>query len=89
MARYSVVLIPEPEEGGYSVIVPLLPGCYTQGETRAEALANVRKAIAGHLEALAGSGEEAPEELRPLILERVEVDPEPPGHTVAAEQRSP
>ena len=39
------------EEGGYWAEVPALPGCVTQGETRAELEANLREAVAGWLEA--------------------------------------
>lgn len=46
---YTVKLIPE-EEGGGSVMVPGLPGCYSQGETREEALENVKEAIQLYLE---------------------------------------
>ena len=42
--RYSVVLEPD-EDGGFTVIVPSLPGVVTQGETVAEALENARDAI--------------------------------------------
>lgn len=48
---YVVQLIAE-DEGGYSVLVPGLPGCVSQGETREEALANVREAIGLYLEAV-------------------------------------
>ena len=41
---YSVVLEPDPD-GGYVAIAPAFPGCYSQGETVEEALANVREAI--------------------------------------------
>lgn len=47
--RYAVRLIPE-EEGGYSVIVPGLPGCCSQGETREEALTSLVEAIELYLE---------------------------------------
>lgn len=47
--QYLVKLIPE-EEGGFSVLVPGLPGCVSQGETREEALENIRDAIQGYLE---------------------------------------
>ncbi len=41
---YKVVI--EGEAGaGYSVYVPALPGCASQGETIAEAMANIKKAI--------------------------------------------
>ena len=46
---YRVRLIPE-DEGGYSAIVPALPGCVSQGETEREALKNVELAIAEYLE---------------------------------------
>ncbi len=74
--KYSVVLIPEPEEGGYSVMVPLLPGCFTQGETVEEALANARDAIEVHLRGMAIDGDEIPEEHASLILTQVSVTPE-------------
>ncbi len=42
--KVDVVLEPS-EEGGYTVIVPTLPGCISEGDSREEALANVREAI--------------------------------------------
>ncbi|MGI8552413.1 MAG: type II toxin-antitoxin system HicB family antitoxin [Dehalococcoidia bacterium] len=74
MQRYSVVLIPEPDEGGYSVIVPLLPGCATQGETVEAALANAQDAIAGYLQSLIAHGDYIPEEQIPAFLVQVEVN---------------
>jgi antitoxin HicB len=55
--EYELVLIPEGE-GGYSVTVPALPGCVSQGETREEALAMIREAIEGYLESLEAHGDE-------------------------------
>jgi antitoxin HicB len=49
--EFEVVLQPE-EEGGFSVSVPALPGCHTQGETHDEALAMAKDAIEGYLEVL-------------------------------------
>ena len=66
--RYTVVLTPEMEDGGYSVSVPALPGCHTQGETVEEALANAREAIRLYLEDVIASGEEVPQErVRPEL----------------------
>jgi len=48
----SVVIYQEPK-GGFSVEVPALPGCFTEGDTLDEAVANAREAIAGYLEAVA------------------------------------
>ena len=46
----------------YSVRVPSLPGCYSQGLTAEEALANAEEAIAGHIAALEEIGSPIPEE---------------------------
>ena len=73
MARYTVVLTPEHEEGGYSVRVPVLPGLSTQGDTYDEAIANARSAIAFHLECLVQEGETIPEETAAPHLVAVEV----------------
>lgn len=82
MRRYTVVLYPEPEEGGYSVIVPLLPGCVTQGETLDEALANAREAIALHPRGLERSGDFIPEEDVPPWTGTVEVPAAEPASAV-------
>ena len=47
--RFRVVLEPA-EEGGYTVYVPSLPGCISEGDTREEALKNIREAIELYLE---------------------------------------
>ena len=60
--KYTV-LIEKNEEGGYTVIVPSLPGCITQGDTWQEAIANAREAIVGYVEALKDIGKPVPVEL--------------------------
>ncbi len=72
MKRYTVVLIPEPDEGGYSVSVPALPGLFTQGDTKEEALDAVREAIGFQLECLAEEGEPVPDG-DGVLVEQVEV----------------
>ena len=47
--RYTVVLEKE-SDGGFVAHVPALPGCVSQGDSRAEALANIREAIELYLE---------------------------------------
>lgn len=46
--RYDIVLIKSAE--GYAVHCPALPPCWSQGNTRAEALANIQDAIAEYLD---------------------------------------
>ena len=60
-----------PEEGGYSVSVPALPGCTSQGETREEALVMIREAIGLYLESLDTHGDPLP---GPIEIERVTVE---------------
>ncbi len=49
--KLRVVLEPS-EEGGYTVYVPSLPGCISEGESKEEALANIREAIELYLESV-------------------------------------
>ena len=44
------VVLEASEEGGFTVYVPSLPGCISEGETEEEALANIREAIELYLE---------------------------------------
>jgi len=57
------VLIEKNEDGGYTVTVPALPGCITQGDTIEEAISNAKEAIAGHIEALRTLGRPIPAEV--------------------------
>ncbi len=72
MRRYTVVLM--PEEDSYAVVVPVLPGVATQGETVPEALAAARDVIRTHLASLAADDEEIPEEEGPALVCVVDVD---------------
>jgi predicted RNase H-like HicB family nuclease len=47
--KIRVVLEPS-DEGGYTAIVPALPGCISEGDTREDALANIHEAIELYLE---------------------------------------
>jgi predicted RNase H-like HicB family nuclease len=47
--KIRVILEPS-DEGGYTVIIPALPGCISEGNTREEALCNIQEAIALYLE---------------------------------------
>jgi predicted RNase H-like HicB family nuclease len=71
--RYTVLLTPDQDEGGYAVRVPLLPGLHTQGNTYDEAMQNAREAIAFHLECLKAEGEPIPEELAAPQLATVDL----------------
>ncbi len=70
--KVKVILHPE-KEGGYSVAIPALPGCVSCGDTPEEALANVREAAAGMIEAMNEQNPFDPEDRSPQD-EVVEID---------------
>ena len=69
--KYRIVIEPD-EDGAFVAEVPALPGCISQGPTRAEAVENAREAITAYLESLKLHGEPAPP---PITEEIVEVGP--------------
>ncbi|MHB1012389.1 MAG: type II toxin-antitoxin system HicB family antitoxin [Desulfobacteria bacterium] len=58
--KLRVVLEPS-DEGGYTAIVPALPGCISEGDTREEALANIMEAISLYVEPVEDDLDFAPE----------------------------
>jgi antitoxin HicB len=67
---FTLVLDPDEEEGGYTVTVPALPGCITQGESLDEALAMAKDAIQSYLASLEAHGEPIPIDPLGEALER-------------------
>lgn len=65
---FPVVLLPQPE-GGYFVQCPSLPGCYSQGDTVEQAIANIREAIELALEDLTENGQPIPHPGPPILTE--------------------
>lgn len=70
---FKVLLEWNEDEGGYTVIVPSLPGCVTEGDTLEEALENAREAITGYLEVLRAKGSPLPPKEAPIFFGEVEV----------------
>lgn len=62
--RVKVIIEPQ-EEGGYTVYAPSLPGCISQGETKEEALHNIKEAIELYLEV--DEAEVKPEEGKEIV----------------------
>lgn len=72
LRRFKVIIEAEPE-GGYSVHVPALPGCASQGETMEEAIANIKEAIELYLWSLKDDNLPLPESDVEVELREVEV----------------
>ena len=60
--RYTVLMEPN-EDGGYTVTVPSLPGCVSEGATWEEALAEIEEAISGYIEVARKLGKPIPVEI--------------------------
>ncbi|GMT42561.1 MAG: hypothetical protein IEMM0002_0972 [bacterium] len=58
---YKIILEPQ-EEGGYTVTVPSLPGCISEGDTYDESISNIKEAITLYIESLMADGRPVPEE---------------------------
>jgi len=57
------VILEQGEDGFIVASVPALPGCHSQGQTREEAIANIKEAIVGWLESLDGDSPDAGKEV--------------------------
>lgn len=73
MRTYTIILEADTEEGGYTVTVPALPGCITQGETVEQCLERAHEAIEGYLESLKADGAPIPEDANPPQIHIVHV----------------
>jgi predicted RNase H-like HicB family nuclease len=75
--RFSVILTPNTEEGGYTGECPAIPGCISEGDTVEEAQANMKEAIEGCLETMAAQHQSLPSD-GTVIVATVDADiPEP------------
>jgi antitoxin HicB len=72
---YQIDLIPD-EDGGYTVVVPALPGCISYGESVEDATRNAREAIELHLANLVAHKQPIPQshELAPIFSTLVRVN---------------
>ncbi len=59
--QYTVILEQEPD-GGYVAIIPALPGCVSQGDTREEVMANILEAAEVYIEDCIQAGDPVPTE---------------------------
>jgi predicted RNase H-like HicB family nuclease len=65
----SRILIEPDEDGIFAAICPSLPGCHSQGATRAEAMVNIREAVDVYLESLREHGDPIPPGIDEEVLE--------------------
>jgi predicted RNase H-like HicB family nuclease len=72
--KFTVLLTPDSDDGGYVVECPAIPDCISEGDTVEAALANIKEAIERCLDSLAANQQALPEE-QPVIVATVDVTP--------------
>ena len=72
MQHLTLPIIVESDQDGYYVTCPTLQGCYSQGETYEEAIANIKDAIRLHVEDRLADGEEISQKVS-VSLSTVEI----------------
>lgn len=69
MREYTILLEPDPENEGYTVTVPALLGCITQGKTIEQCIERAHEAINGYIKSLQSEGKPVPYEMvRPQLI---------------------
>ena len=71
--KYDVVF-EEQSDGGFTVTVPSLPGCISEGDTFEEAKANIKDAIKLYLDDLEADGEEIPQDNKSVFIKQVDIN---------------
>ena len=68
---FKIMLEPDEESGGYVVTCPSIPGCYSQGDTIDEAIANIKEAILLCLEDMESQHQEIHDSSKTLVADIV------------------
>lgn len=71
--NYTAIFEPDIETGGFTVSIPSLPGCISEGDTFEEALENIKEAASLYLEVVRERKEELPKEEKGVIVAPVQI----------------
>jgi len=66
--EYTAVFEPDAKVGGFTVTIPSLPGCISEGDTFEEALSNIEEAATLYLETIRDERHELPSESRGVVI---------------------
>lgn len=70
--QYTAIFEPE-DEGGFTVTIPSLPGCISEGDTFEEAFENIKEAASLYLEVMKKRKEEIIEEKRGMVIVPIQI----------------
>jgi len=71
--QYTAVFEPDIKKGGYTVAIPSLPGCISEGDTFEDALKNIQEAAGLYLEVMKQYQEKIPKEEAGVFVAPVQV----------------
>ena len=71
--QYTAVFEPDENAGGFTVTIPSLPGCISEGDTFEEALANIKEAASLYIEVMQEKKFAIPQEEKGVVIAPVEV----------------
>lgn len=71
--QYTAIFEPDIEVGGYTVTIPSLPGCISEGDSFEQALKNIKEAASLYLEVMRTKKEEILREEKEVIIASVQV----------------
>jgi predicted RNase H-like HicB family nuclease len=71
--QYTAIFEPDIEAGGYTVTIPSLPGCISEGDTFEQALKNIKEAASLYLEVMRTKKEEILREEKGVIIAPVQI----------------
>ena len=71
--QYTAVFEPDEKLGGFTVTIPSLPGCVSEGGTFEESLKNIKEAAALYIEVMRNKNFDVPREEKGVVIAPVEV----------------
>ena len=71
--QYTAIFEPDEKSGGFTVTIPTLPGCISEGDTFEDALKNIQEAASLYIEVMQKRRAEVPREERGIVIAPVEV----------------
>ncbi|KKQ73758.1 MAG: hypothetical protein US94_C0026G0005 [Berkelbacteria bacterium GW2011_GWB1_38_5] len=71
--KYIAVFEPDKEIGGYTVTIPELPGCISEGDTFEDALVNIKEAAELYMEVMKDKIKESSSATSPILVAPIEI----------------
>ncbi|OGN04063.1 MAG: hypothetical protein A2831_02755 [Candidatus Yanofskybacteria bacterium RIFCSPHIGHO2_01_FULL_44_17] len=71
--QYTAIFEPDVRSGGFTVTIPSLPGCISEGDTFEEAADNIKEAAGLYLEVIKEQKADIPEEERGVVVAPIQI----------------